>query len=80
MTGRPPRTDAHRQRDAYLQQFADLGLVPILSTNGSHPNADIQFVKVPADEAHSHADLFGGVECWITERGAARLRGDEVPE
>lgn len=71
---RPPRTDAHRLRDTYLQQFADLGLQPILSVNGSNPEADIQLVKVPADEAHSKDELHGLSECWITDKGQARLR------
>lgn len=62
---RPPRTDVHRQRDAYLQQFADLGLQPIVSTNGSIPHADIQFVKGPQPGE--------GIDCWVTTRGRYRL-------
>jgi hypothetical protein len=72
MPARPPRTDAHRQRDAYLQQFAALGLTPILSTNGSNPEADIQVVKgeKPGDVP----------ECWITAKGQARLERAQVQQ
>lgn len=62
---RPVRTDAHRQRDFYLQQFADLGLVPIVSTNGGIPDADIQIVK-----GEQPGEV---VDCWVTERGKWRF-------
>jgi hypothetical protein len=39
---RPPRTSGHAQRDALIARFAAAGLVPVLSTNGSVPDADIQ--------------------------------------
>lgn len=62
---RPPRTEAHRQRDTYLQQFADRGLVPILSTNGGEPDADIEIIK---------GDKPGDVrECWVKPWGERRL-------
>lgn len=65
MLTRPPRTDGHRQRDALVQQFADAGLVPAISTNGSNPHGDIQQVKGPQP-----GDV---IEAWITARGQARL-------
>lgn len=68
---RPARTDAHRQRDTYLQQFADLGLVPVLSTNGGEPDADIEVIK---------GDKPGDVrDCWIKPNGLARLRAATSP-
>ena len=39
---RPPRTDAHRERDRLCAQFHDAGLTPFVSCNGSYPDADIQ--------------------------------------
>lgn len=62
---RPPRTDAHRERDVLLQQFADAGLVPVVSTNGGVPEADIQVVKgaQPGDVS----------EARLTDRGLTRL-------
>jgi hypothetical protein len=62
---RPPRTDAHRQRDALVQQFHDAGLTPVLSCNGSAPSADIQVVK-----GEKPGEL---VDCWLTDRGKVRL-------
>ena len=63
--GKPPRTDAHRQRDELIAQFRDAGLVPVVSTNGGIPDADIQVVKgTKPGEA---------IECWLTERGKLRL-------
>lgn len=62
---RPPRTDGHAQRDALITRFVDAGLVPILSTNASTPEADIQIVKGPQP---------GEVlEAWLTQRGETRL-------
>jgi hypothetical protein len=62
---RPPRTAGHAQRDAAIKRFADAGLVPVLSTNGGNPEADIQIVKGPkAGEV---------LEAWITAKGEARL-------
>lgn len=68
---RPPRTDGHRQRDAAIRRFADAGLVPRISCNGSDPGGDIQVVM-------------GGkpgecLEAWITQRGEARLAAVPVP-
>jgi hypothetical protein len=62
---RPPRTDAHRERDALLARFAALGLQPVVSTNGSNPEADIQIVKgaQPGDVP----------QCWLTVKGTNRL-------
>jgi hypothetical protein len=62
---RPPRTAAHADRDALIRQFADAGLTAVVSTNGGIPDADIQVVKgaQPGDVP----------ECWLTERGRARL-------
>ena len=65
---RPPRTAGHASRDAAIAQFAAAGLVPVLSTNGSNPEADIQIVK---------GEKPGEVlESWITPRGLGRL----IPE
>jgi len=62
---RPPRTAAHAERDRLIAQFKDAGLVPVLSTNGGIPDADIQIVKGPKP---------GEVlEVWVTARGEARL-------
>lgn len=62
---RPARTKGHRQRDACLQRFRDAGLVAVVSTNGSDPEADIQIVKGPQP-----GDV---LEAWVTARGEARL-------
>lgn len=67
---RPPRTDAHRQRDAFLQQFAALGLTPVVSTNGAIPDADIHIVK-----GETPGEVLA---CWITGKGAARLARAQV--
>ena len=62
---RPPRTAAHVERDRLIAQFKDAGLVPVLSTNGGIPDADIQIVKGPKP---------GEVlEVWVTARGDDRL-------
>lgn len=62
---RPPRTDGHRQRDTLLADFAAAGLAPVLSTNGSITDADIQIVKGPQP---------GEVlEAWLTPKGTQRL-------
>ena len=65
---RPPRTAGHASRDAAIAQFAAAGLVPVLSTNGSNPEADIQIVK--------GAQPGEVLESWITPRGLGRL----IPE
>lgn len=73
---RPPRTEAHRQRDAFLQQFHAAGLVPRLSTNGGIPDADIQIVKalLPAKDGTGGDGQYGEVlDCWVTVQGQARL-------
>ena len=62
---RPPRTAGHAQRDALIQQFADAGLVPAISTNGGIPDADIQVVKGPQPGDVS--------EAWVTALGQRRL-------
>ena len=67
------RPAAHVDRDRYLALFHSAGLVPVVSTNGGIPDADIQLAKVPGNEAHSKAELEGAIECWVTERGQARL-------
>jgi hypothetical protein len=41
---RPPRTAAHAERDRLVRLFADAGLVPVMSTNGGEPSADIELV------------------------------------
>lgn len=74
---RPARTAAHGDRDALLQQFHDAGLQPILSTNGGIPEADIELTTAALKDGGGYGEL---VEARLTERGAARLRGDEVPE
>lgn len=65
---RPDRTDAHRERDALLQRFHDCGLVAVISTNGSNPEADIQvaFGDKPGE----------AVGAWLTSRGSAQLEGE----
>ena len=62
---RPDRTAAHATRDDLLRQFRDVGLVPVVSTNGSIPDADVQVVKgtKPGEV----------VDCWLTLRGQDRL-------
>ncbi len=65
MTTPPPRTAGHVKRDAIIQQFADAGLVPVISTNGSNPEADIQQAKGPQPGEV--------VDAWITARGERRL-------
>ena len=67
---KPPRTDGHQQRDALIQQFADAGLTPIVSTNGSTPEADIQVTKALLDEGGKHGEV---LEARMTERGRLRL-------
>lgn len=62
---RPARTEGHAQRDALIAQFTAAGLVPILSTNGSNPEADIQIVKGPQPGEV--------IEAWLTARGERRL-------
>ncbi len=49
-----------------------VGVLEVI-TNGSNPEADIQFVKVPAGEARNRDELDGAIECWITASGQARL-------
>jgi len=62
---RPPRTAGHAQGDALIRQFADAGLVPVLSVNGSTPDADIQVVKgAQAGEV---------IEAWLTKHGSERV-------
>lgn len=67
---RPPRTHAHRERDALLQRFHDAGLTAIVSTNGSYPDADIQIAKGP---------IHGDIIVWLTRRGERRLAEFEKP-
>jgi hypothetical protein len=42
---RPPRTAAHAKRDELTALFASHGLVAVVSTNGSIPEADIELTK-----------------------------------
>ena len=67
---RPTRTEAHAERDRLIRQFADVGLQPVISTNGSIPDADIQQAKAILRDGGKHGEV---VECWLTERGQARL-------
>jgi len=67
---KPPPTDAHRERDRYLQMFHAAGLVPIVSTNGGIPDADIQVTKTLLDEGGKHGDV---LEARLTDRGQRRL-------
>lgn len=67
---RPPRTEGHRQRDTLLADFAAAGLSPVLSTNGSIPEADIQIVKGP-----QHGEV---IEAWLTSKGKQRLNDEWV--
>lgn len=68
---RPSRTPAHQKRDDILASFRDLGLVPVISVNGSIPDADIQVVK--------GAKPGEVVDCWLTRRGADRLAAPALP-
>jgi hypothetical protein len=65
---RPPRTEAHAQRDALIQQFADKGLTPVLSTNGSVPSADIELTFNKLQPGSVSAAV-------LTEAGRQRLEG-----
>jgi len=65
MIVRPPRTAAHVTLQTLIAQFKDAGLVPVISTNGGVPDADIQIVKGPQP-----GDV---TECWITAHGNIRL-------
>lgn len=67
---RPPRTDAHRQRDELIAQFAAVGLTPVVSTNGGVPEADIQVAKALLTEGGKHGEL---IEARLTDRGRQRL-------
>jgi len=58
--------------DAALAQFHAVGLVPVLSTNGGIPEADVQVVRVPANQrVKGEANVI--LDVWITEKGQARL-------
>ena len=57
---------------AAIERFHALGIVPVVSTNGGIPHADIQIAKIPADEAKAGDVTF--IDAWVTERGEARLR------
>ena len=63
---RPPRTAAHATLQALLAQFRDAGLVPVVSTNGGIPEADIQVVK--------GAKPGEVLDVWSTDRGRARFK------
>jgi len=65
MITRPPRTDAHQLLAAFVARFKEAGLIPVISTNGGVPDADIQIVKGPQP-----GDV---TECWITAHGNIRL-------
>lgn len=67
---RPPRTPGHGQRDVLLQRFSDAGLVPVLSTNGSTPDADIQIVKTLLGDGGQHGEV---IAAYLTNRGQSRL-------
>ncbi len=62
---RPPRFPAHSRRDVLLAQFHAAGIIPIVSTNGGIPEADIQVVK--------GAKPGEVVECWVTAHGTRRI-------
>lgn len=59
---------------AALQRFYDVGLTPVLSTNGGIPGADVQVVRVPADQASGPADRLRVLDVWVTDKGEQRLR------
>jgi len=63
-------------REALLAPFHDAGLTPVLATNGSIPDADVQVVRVPANlRVQGEANVI--LDAWITEKGQRRL--DDVP-
>lgn len=62
---RPPRTPAHAVLQTYLGQFRDAGLIPVVSTNGGIPTADIEVTK-----GAKPGDVTAAV---ITETGTQRL-------
>lgn len=58
--------------DTALQRFHDAGLTPMLSTNGSIPDADVQVVRVPADQRKA-GEPNVILDVWVTDKGEARL-------
>jgi hypothetical protein len=57
---------------AALTRFHDAGLTPVLSTNGAIPDADVQVVRVPADQ-RTQGEPNAILDVWVTEKGEARL-------
>lgn len=76
---RPPRTPAHAERDALLLQFAARGLQPVISVNGSIPEADIQVTKALLDEGGKYGEV---LDARLTLAGAKRLiaAGYKIPD
>jgi len=57
--------------DNALAPFYRRDLVPVVSTNGSIPEADVQVVRVPADQrTKGEANVI--LDVWITAKGQAR--------
>ena len=69
MLTRPPRTAAHAMLQTLIAQFKDAGLVPVISTNGGIPEADIQVVK--------GAKPGEVIEAWMTNNGLDRLQDEQ---
>lgn len=61
----PDRADLH----AALDRFYAAGLTPVLSLNGSIPDADIEVTRTPLAQGQARAIL----DVQVTERGQARL-------
>ena len=68
---RPPRTAGHAQLQTLVKQFADAGLTPVVSTNGSIPGADIQVAKGPKPGEV--------VEARLTTKGSRRIEVATMP-
>lgn len=69
---RPDRGPKRAELDTLIGRFAAAGLQPVVSTNGSIPNADIQVAQVPAKEAGG-PDRWKIEDVWITAHGRTRL-------
>lgn len=61
----PDRADLH----AALDRFYAAGLTPVLSLNGSIPEADVEVTRYPRVQGQASSIL----DVQVTERGQARL-------
>ena len=62
---RPPRMVGHTQLAELVRRFSQAGLLPVVSTNGAIPGADIQIVK-----GEQRGEVLAA---WLTDKGAERL-------